>query len=278
MTKYIFVTGGVVSGLGKGITAASLGRLLKQRGLQGRGAEARPLHQRRPRHDEPLSARRGLRHRRRRGDRPRSRPLRALHRRETSTSTPTSPPARSIGTCSNKERARRVSRLAPCRSSRTSPTRSRNSIYQCRQEDRRGRGHHRDRRHHRRHRVPAVPRGRPADRRSRSGGRTRLFIHVTLVPYSPWLGRAQVQADAALRQGAAGHGHPAGHHRPALRRAARGRPSSARSPCSATCKPDCVIENMTLPMLYEAPLMLEEAHLSDVVCRELGYRRARRRI
>ena len=30
--KYIFVTGGVVSGLGKGITAASLGRLLKSMG------------------------------------------------------------------------------------------------------------------------------------------------------------------------------------------------------------------------------------------------------
>ena len=34
MTKYIFVTGGVVSGLGKGITAASLGSLLKNRGLK----------------------------------------------------------------------------------------------------------------------------------------------------------------------------------------------------------------------------------------------------
>ncbi|MBQ6550339.1 MAG: CTP synthase [Lachnospiraceae bacterium] len=34
MTKYIFVTGGVVSGLGKGITAASLGRLLKARGFK----------------------------------------------------------------------------------------------------------------------------------------------------------------------------------------------------------------------------------------------------
>lgn len=34
MTKYIFVTGGVVSGLGKGITAASLGRLLKMRGYK----------------------------------------------------------------------------------------------------------------------------------------------------------------------------------------------------------------------------------------------------
>ena len=34
MTKHIFVTGGVVSGLGKGITAASIGRLLKARGLK----------------------------------------------------------------------------------------------------------------------------------------------------------------------------------------------------------------------------------------------------
>ena len=33
-TKYIFVTGGVVSGLGKGIAAASLGRILKERGLR----------------------------------------------------------------------------------------------------------------------------------------------------------------------------------------------------------------------------------------------------
>ena len=33
-TKYIFITGGVVSGLGKGITAASLGRLLKNRGYK----------------------------------------------------------------------------------------------------------------------------------------------------------------------------------------------------------------------------------------------------
>ena len=34
-------------------------------------------------------------------------------------------------------------------------------------------------------------------------------------------------------------------------------------------KPDCVIENLTLPVLYEAPLFLEKAQLSSVVCREL---------
>ena len=35
-------------------------------------------------------------------------------------------------------------------------------------------------------------------------------------------------------------------------------------------RPDCVIENITLPVLYEAPLMLEQANFSAVVCRELG--------
>ena len=35
-------------------------------------------------------------------------------------------------------------------------------------------------------------------------------------------------------------------------------------------KKDCVIENMTLPILYQAPLMLEQSNLSWIVCRELG--------
>lgn len=35
-------------------------------------------------------------------------------------------------------------------------------------------------------------------------------------------------------------------------------------------KPDCVIENMTIPVLYEAPIMLEKNHFSDIVLRELG--------
>ena len=41
-TKFVFVTGGVVSGLGKGICAASLGRLLKQRGLRVRNQKFDP--------------------------------------------------------------------------------------------------------------------------------------------------------------------------------------------------------------------------------------------
>ena len=54
MAKFIFVTGGVVSGLGKGITAASLGRLLKCRGRQ---PKAGPLCERGPGYHEPPAAR-----------------------------------------------------------------------------------------------------------------------------------------------------------------------------------------------------------------------------
>jgi len=35
-------------------------------------------------------------------------------------------------------------------------------------------------------------------------------------------------------------------------------------------KKDCVIENSTVPILYEAPLMLEKSNFSEIVCRELG--------
>ena len=35
-------------------------------------------------------------------------------------------------------------------------------------------------------------------------------------------------------------------------------------------KPDCVIENLTLPVLYQAPMMLEANGLADIVCRELA--------
>ena len=56
MTKYVFVTGGVVSGLGKGSQrphwAAAEGQ-----GVEGSGPEAGPIHQCGPRHHESLSAR-----------------------------------------------------------------------------------------------------------------------------------------------------------------------------------------------------------------------------
>ena len=60
-TKYVFVTGGVVSGLGKGITAASLGRLLKTRGLKVASQKLDPYINVDPGTHEPATARRGVR-------------------------------------------------------------------------------------------------------------------------------------------------------------------------------------------------------------------------
>ena len=58
--KYIFVTGGVVSSLGKGLTSAALGALLEQRGLRVR-LQIRPLSKRRPGDDESFPTRGSLR-------------------------------------------------------------------------------------------------------------------------------------------------------------------------------------------------------------------------
>ena len=66
MAKHIFVTGGVVSSLGKGLTCASIGMLLEHRGLRVRLQKFDPYINVDPGHDEPLPARRGLRPRRRR--------------------------------------------------------------------------------------------------------------------------------------------------------------------------------------------------------------------
>ena len=75
--KYIFVTGGVVSGLGKGICAASLGRLLKQCGLRVKNQKFDPYLNVDPGTMSPYQHGE-VRHRRRRGDRPGPRPLRAF--------------------------------------------------------------------------------------------------------------------------------------------------------------------------------------------------------
>ena len=52
--------------------------------------------------------------------------------------------------------------------------------------------------------------------------------------------------------------------------------SDIRRKISTFCnvKPECVIENLTLPVLYEAPIMLEEAGLAKIVLRELGIEKA----
>ena len=61
--KYIFVTGGVLSSLGKGLASASIGSLLEARGIKINFLEARSVHQRGSRDHEPVPAWRGVRHR-----------------------------------------------------------------------------------------------------------------------------------------------------------------------------------------------------------------------
>ena len=56
----------------------------------------------------------------------------------------------------------------------------------------------------------------------------------------------------------------------AVRRAAGAVHFPSKISMFCNVKPDCVIENITLPCLYEAPLMLEKSNFSSVVCRELG--------
>ena len=126
----------------------------------GRRAQARSLPERRPRHDEPLPARRVLRHRGRRRDRPRPRPLRALHRRQPRPRRRTSPPARSTRR-SSAASAGATSSAARSRSSRTSPTRSRTRIRKVGETTKADVVVVRGRRHGRRHREPAVPRVDP---------------------------------------------------------------------------------------------------------------------
>ena len=126
MARYVFITGGVVSSLGKGLASAALGALLQARGYQRAPAQARPLPQCRSGDHEPLSARRGVRHRRRRRDRSRPRPLRALHR-------PPGLPGRQhhhrahLPADHRQGAPRRLSRRDRAGHSRTSPTRSRPS-------------------------------------------------------------------------------------------------------------------------------------------------------
>ena len=96
-----------------------------------------------------------------------------------------------------------------------------------------------------------------------------LFIHVTLVPY--------IRSSGELKS------KPTQHSVRELRNMGIS-PDMIIMRCDehidediydkiamfCNVKQDCVIENITLPILYEAPLMLEEAHFSWIACRELG--------
>ena len=96
-----------------------------------------------------------------------------------------------------------------------------------------------------------------------------LFIHVTLVPYISGSGEhkskpTQHSVKELLNMGISPD--------IIIMRSDEHIDRSIYDKIALFCnvKKDCVIENITLPVLYEAPLMLEQAHFSWIVCRELG--------
>ena len=82
MTSYVFVTGGVVSSLGKGITSACLGAILESRGLSISMIKLDPYINVDPGTMSPISARRGFRYRGRHGGGSRSGSLRAFRQHD----------------------------------------------------------------------------------------------------------------------------------------------------------------------------------------------------
>lgn len=101
------------------------------------------------------------------------------------------------------------------------------------------------------------------------GRENTLFIHVTLIPYLDGSGEFKSK--------------PTQHSVKELRsmgvspdiivaRCSMPVTDSIRRKISLFCNvpEDCVINNTTVPVLYEAPMMLEESNFSKIVCRELG--------
>ena len=103
-----------------------------------------------------------------------------------------------------------------------------------------------------------------------AGRENALYVHVTLVPYLKASGEHKSKPTQHSVKELQGMGITPNVI--VLRVDEKIEDPSIFSKIAHFCnvKPDCVIENMTLPVLYEAPLMLEKANLSSIVCRELG--------
>ena len=266
MTKYIFVTGGVVSGLGKGITAASLGRLLKTRGLKVAAQKLDPYINVDPgtmspyQHGEVYVTEDGaetdldLGHYERFIDE-------NLNRYSNLTT------GKVYWNVLNKERRGEylgstvqviphitneikdfVYRVAKETDADVVITEIGGTIGD----------------------IESQPFIEAVRQISLEVGRENsLFIHVTLVPFL----RGSDEHKSKPTQHSVKELQGMGIN-PNIRVLRCDEPleDSIFKKISLFCnvKPDCVIENITLPCLYEAPLMLEKSNFSSVVCRELG--------
>ncbi len=100
------------------------------------------------------------------------------------------------------------------------------------------------------------------------GRENALFIHVTLVPYLKSSGEHKSKPTQHSVKEMQGMGISPDI---IVLRCDEPIDKSIFQKIALFCnvKPDCVIENRTIPVLYEAPLMLEKSGFSDIVCREL---------
>lgn len=267
MPKYIFVTGGVVSGLGKGITAASLGRLLKSRGLKIAAQKLDPYINVDPgtmspyQHGEVFVTEDGaetdldLGHYERFIDED-------LNRYSNLTT------GKVFSNVISKER--RGEYLGKTVQYIPHVTNEiKNFIYSV------GKKTNADV-------VITEIGGTTGDIESQPfieairqvghevGPGNALYIHVTLVPYLKASGEHKSKPTQHSVKELQGMGiHP---NIIVLRSDEKIVDESIFSKIADFCnvKPDCVVENITLSELYEAPLMLEEANFSGLVCRELN--------
>ncbi len=266
MTKYIFVTGGVVSGLGKGITAASLGRLLKARGLKVAAQKLDPYINVDPgtmspyQHGEVYVTEDGaetdldLGHYERFIDED-------LNKYSNLTT------GKVYWNVLNKERRGEflgsTVQVIP-----HIPYEIKDIVYRV------GKQTGADV-------VITEIGGTIGDIESQpfleavrqisleAGKENCLFIHVTLVPFLRGSDEHKSKPTQHSVRELQGMGI-----RPdiVVLRCDEPLEESIFQKISLFCnvKPDCVIENRTIPVLYEAPLMLEQQNFSSIVCRELG--------
>ena len=266
MTKYIFVTGGVVSGLGKGITAASLGRLLKARGLKVAAQKLDPYINVDPgtmspyQHGEVYVTEDGaetdldLGHYERFIDED-------LNKYSNLTT------GKVYWNVLNKERRGEylgsTVQIIPHITNEI-----KDFIYRV------GKKTNADV-------VITEIGGTIGDIESQPfieairqislevGRENSLFIHVTLVPYLSGSEEHKSKPTQHSVKELQGMGI---NPNIIVLRCDRPLEDSIFHKIALFCnvKPDCVIENITVPNLYEAPLMLEKSRFSEVVCRELG--------
>ncbi len=266
MTKYIFVTGGVVSGLGKGITAASLGRLLKARGLKVASQKLDPYINVDPgtmspyQHGEVYVTEDGAE-----TDLDLGHYERFIDENLNKFSNLTT--GKVYWNVLNKERrGEYLGKTVQVIPHITNEIKE--FVYSV------GRKTGADV-------VITEIGGTIGDIESQPfieavrqislevGKENSLFIHVTLVPFLSGSDEHKSKPTQHSVKELQGMGI---NPNIIVLRCDEPLEASIFQKISLFCnvKPDCVIENITLPCLYEAPLMLEKSNFSSVVCRELG--------